>query len=108
MPTVEAFITLVTGSASGVLAVWLLFALRDNRVKDAKIEALQAKIEARDQLRLDEYKVLVPIVLNNNAVLAGNTEALEALDVPVEATAPAGAESRGRTPTGRHRRPPHD
>lgn len=93
MPSLEAFLQFVAGAggASVILGAWLWSALKDNRELRAKLEALNAKVEARDAARLLDHQTALKYASD---ALAG----IEPSDEELKPPEPI------RTPTGRHRR----
>lgn len=91
MPTLEAFLQIIGGAtgSGAVLGLWLYLTLKKLTLAEAKIEALNAKIEARDALRLSDHQ----------GPLRDVAEALLASDREPEDEQPA-----ARRPTGGHRR----
>lgn len=97
MPSLEAFLQFVAGAggASAILGIWLWSALKDNRELRTKLEALNAKVEARDAARL----------LDHQTALKYASDALAGIEPSDEEPKPDKPDPTPlRTPTGRHRR----
>lgn len=97
MPTLEAFLQVIAGAGGTgvVLGVWLWITLKKVVALEAKIESLNAKVEARDALRLGDHQGVM-----KDLALALQAE-YEPSDPPKEPEEP-----QPRPPTGRHRRQP--